>query len=49
MRSTTCRGSTISSPIPPVIEKGEFVIPTRPGWGADVNEEAIRAHPVKPR
>jgi len=34
---------------PPVIEKGELVIPTRPGWGADVNEEAVRAHPVKPR
>ncbi len=34
---------------PPVIEKGELIIPTRPGWGADVNEEAIRAHPVKPR
>jgi L-alanine-DL-glutamate epimerase-like enolase superfamily enzyme len=25
------------------------VIPTRPGWGTDVNEEAVRAHPVKPR
>lgn len=34
---------------PPVIEKGELVIPTRPGWGAEVNEEALRAHPVKPR
>jgi L-alanine-DL-glutamate epimerase-like enolase superfamily enzyme len=34
---------------PPVIEKGELVIPTRPGWGADVNEEALRAHPPKPR
>ena len=34
---------------PPVIEKGDLVIPTRPGWGADVNEEAMRAHPVKPR
>jgi galactonate dehydratase len=34
---------------PPAIENGELVIPTRPGWGADVNEEAIRAHPVSPR
>ncbi|HEX3972674.1 MAG TPA: mandelate racemase/muconate lactonizing enzyme family protein, partial [Stellaceae bacterium] len=34
---------------PPVIENGDLMIPTRPGWGADVNEEAIRAHPVKPR
>jgi galactonate dehydratase len=33
----------------PVIEDGHLVIPTGPGWGADVNEEAIRAHPVKPR
>ncbi|HEY3917620.1 MAG TPA: mandelate racemase/muconate lactonizing enzyme family protein [Stellaceae bacterium] len=34
---------------PPAVENGELVVPTRPGWGADVNEEAIRAHPVKPR
>ncbi|HWE73143.1 MAG TPA: mandelate racemase/muconate lactonizing enzyme family protein [Stellaceae bacterium] len=34
---------------PPLIEDGYLVIPTRPGWGADVNEEAVRAHPVKPR
>jgi L-alanine-DL-glutamate epimerase-like enolase superfamily enzyme len=34
---------------PPVIENGELVIPTGPGWGAEVNEEALRAHPVKPR
>jgi L-alanine-DL-glutamate epimerase-like enolase superfamily enzyme len=32
---------------PPVIENGRLVVPTRPGWGADVNEEAVRAHPVK--
>jgi len=25
------------------------VIPTGPGWGTDVNEEAVRAHPMKPR
>jgi len=22
-------------------------VPTRPGWGADINEEAVRAHPPK--
>ena len=32
---------------PPVIENGEFVLPTRPGWGVEVNEAAVRAHPPK--
>ncbi|MBM3621035.1 MAG: mandelate racemase/muconate lactonizing enzyme family protein [Alphaproteobacteria bacterium] len=32
---------------PPVIENGELIVPTRPGWGADVNEEAVRAHPAR--
>lgn len=30
---------------PPVIEAGELLIPTGPGWGAEVNEEVVRAHP----
>ena len=29
----------------PVIENGELVLSGRPGWGTDVNEEAVRAHP----
>ena len=29
---------------PPVIEAGELVIPTRPGWGADLNEAVARKH-----
>jgi L-alanine-DL-glutamate epimerase-like enolase superfamily enzyme len=29
---------------PPVIERGEVVIPTRPGWGADLNEDVARKH-----
>jgi len=29
---------------PPVFENGEYVLPTGPGWGVEVNEEAIRAH-----
>jgi L-alanine-DL-glutamate epimerase-like enolase superfamily enzyme len=33
----------------PVIENGEFLIPTGIGWGAEVNEDVIRAHPpLKP-
>ncbi len=31
----------------PVIENGDFVLPTGPGWGVEVNEAAIRAHPPK--
>jgi galactonate dehydratase len=34
---------------PPVIEAGELLIPTGPGWGAAVNEEAVRAHPPNQR
>ena len=30
---------------PPVIENGELVVPTRPGWGIEVNEKAVRARP----
>ena len=29
----------------PVIENGELLMPSGIGWGADVNEEVIRAHP----
>jgi len=27
------------------IQDGELNVPRRPGWGTDVNEEAVRAHP----
>ena len=30
---------------PPVIEDGHLLIPTAAGWGAEVNEEVVRAHP----
>lgn len=33
----------------PVIEDGELVLSNAPGWGTDINEEAVRAHPAKPR
>ena len=32
---------------PPVIENGEFVLPTGPGWGVNVNEAGVRKHPPK--
>lgn len=32
---------------PPVIEEGCLVLPSTPGWGADINEDAVRAHPPK--
>jgi len=32
---------------PPVIENGDLLLPTGPGWGADVNEAFVRAHPPK--
>ncbi|MGD8324641.1 MAG: mandelate racemase/muconate lactonizing enzyme family protein, partial [Gammaproteobacteria bacterium] len=32
----------------PVIENGAFVIPSSPGWGADIDEEALAAHPWQP-
>jgi galactonate dehydratase len=30
-----------------VIDNGDFVIPTGPGWGIDVNEAGVRKHPPK--
>lgn len=32
---------------PPVIERGELVLPTRPGWGIEVNEKAVRTRPPR--
>ena len=32
---------------PPVIDNGEFILPAKPGWGIEVNEAAVRAHPPK--
>lgn len=31
--------------VPPSIADGELLVPTAPGWGTEVNEEAVRAHP----
>ncbi|MFP6699985.1 MAG: enolase C-terminal domain-like protein [Alphaproteobacteria bacterium] len=29
----------------PVIEDGHMLLPQGPGWGTELNEDAIRAHP----
>jgi len=31
----------------PSIENGEYIVPTGPGWGVEVSEAGIRAHPPK--
>jgi L-alanine-DL-glutamate epimerase-like enolase superfamily enzyme len=28
-----------------VIENGDYILPTGPGWGVEVNEAAVRARP----
>lgn len=32
---------------PPAVEDGCRSLPTRPAWGTDVNEAAVRARPPK--
>jgi len=34
---------------PPVVESGELLIPDGAGWGAEVNEDVVRAHPPSGR
>ena len=41
------KDSTVT--VPPKVENGELLIPTGIGWGADVNEDVLKAHPVKAR
>ena len=31
---------------PPTIENGQILVPTAPGWGADIVEDVLREHPV---
>jgi L-alanine-DL-glutamate epimerase-like enolase superfamily enzyme len=33
--------------VKPRIENGHLLLPDGPGWGTELNEDAIRAHPVK--
>ncbi|OLB97247.1 MAG: enolase, partial [Candidatus Rokubacteria bacterium 13_1_40CM_68_15] len=35
--------------VAPTIRDGYLHLPTRPGWGTEVNEEAVRAHPPRKR
>lgn len=35
--------------VPPRIEAGDLLIPTGIGWGADIDEAVVRAHPPKSR
>ena len=30
---------------PPTIEDGHILLPTGPGWGTDIDEDVLRAHP----
>jgi galactonate dehydratase len=32
---------------PPRIEAGHLILPTSPGWGTEVDEAAVRAHPPR--
>ena len=32
---------------PPRIENGHLIMPTKPGWGADINEDVVKGHPPK--
>src|SRR5499426_3739172 len=32
---------------PPRIENGHLIVPSKPGWGADINEAAVRKHAPK--
>jgi galactonate dehydratase len=34
---------------PPRIEHGEMLLPTGPGWGAEIVEEVLAAHPWEPK
>jgi L-alanine-DL-glutamate epimerase-like enolase superfamily enzyme len=33
--------------VKPVIKDGHMMLPTGPGWGTEVNEQAVRAHPPR--
>ncbi len=33
---------------PPVITEGHIIIPTKPGWGSEINEKAAAKHPWPP-
>lgn len=45
--SAAWRDELFSAPM--AIQNGEMLVPTGPGWGVDVNEAGVRAHPPKAR
>ncbi len=45
MDSVKWRDEFVTSP--PVIENGNLVLPTAPGWGIDIDEKGVRARPPK--
>jgi L-alanine-DL-glutamate epimerase-like enolase superfamily enzyme len=32
---------------PPTIKDGHILLPTGPGWGTEIDEEVLRAHPFE--
>jgi L-alanine-DL-glutamate epimerase-like enolase superfamily enzyme len=34
---------------PPTIRDGHILLPSGPGWGADINEQVLLEHPWQPR
>ena len=32
---------------PPAIEGGDFILPTAPGWGCDIDERGVAKHPPR--
>jgi galactonate dehydratase len=35
--------------VKPDVREGHLHLSSRPGWGTEVNEEAVRAHPPRKR
>ncbi len=40
------KGDLLTHPLE--IEDGQLIVPDRPGWGADIDEDVLRAHPLRP-
>jgi L-alanine-DL-glutamate epimerase-like enolase superfamily enzyme len=32
---------------PPTLESGDFIVPTAPGWGCDIDERGVARHPPR--
>lgn len=40
------KGDLLTHPLE--IEDGQLIVSDRPGWGADIDEDVLRAHPLRP-